>query len=107
MLVFTTERSKLHRKIQHTAPPPIPLSPRPSLQQTMASSQPDSGRAPHSPEPELAQHQTLNLQLLRTETRATLQELGVSETSPRIDPNYPVLNRPKNPVFPEEYTLEK
>jgi len=56
--------------------------------------------------PELAQRQTLNLQLRRTETRATLQELGVSEIPPELEPNYPELNRPEHPVFPEEYTLE-
>ncbi|KIX93067.1 uncharacterized protein Z520_11124 [Fonsecaea multimorphosa CBS 102226] len=56
--------------------------------------------------PELAQHQSLNLQLLRTETRATLAERGISETPPPLDPNYPELGRPEEPIFPEEYTLE-
>ncbi|ETI26532.1 hypothetical protein G647_03309 [Cladophialophora carrionii CBS 160.54] len=72
----------------------------------MASPRPQSPRDTRSPDNDLAQHPTLNLQLHRTETRATLQELGVSETSPRLDPNYPVLNRPESPIFPEEYTLE-
>lgn len=53
-----------------------------------------------------AQRETLNLQLVRTETRQTLQELGISETSPPVDVNYPGIGRPEHPVFPEEYTLE-
>ncbi len=72
----------------------------------MASTRPESPRDNRSPDRDLAQHQTLNLQLVRTETRATLHDLGVSESSPRIDPNYPELNRPEDPIFPEEYTLE-
>ncbi|KAK4945985.1 spermine transporter [Elasticomyces elasticus] len=59
-----------------------------------------------SPEGDLAQRQTANLQLLRTETKATLQERGVTQSPPPLDPNYPELARPQNPVFPEEYTLE-
>ncbi|KAJ9615270.1 spermine transporter [Cladophialophora chaetospira] len=68
----------------------------------MSSSEPESPRG----ERDLARHHTYNSQLYRTETRATLQELGVSESSPRIDTNYPELNRPEDPIFPEEYTLE-
>lgn len=47
-----------------------------------------------------------NSQLLRTETRETLQSLGVSETSPPLDYNYPDVGRVTDPVFPEEYTIE-
>ncbi|KAF2117210.1 major facilitator superfamily domain-containing protein [Lophiotrema nucula] len=42
----------------------------------------------------------------RVETRATLQSLGLSETPPEVDVNYPELGRPESPEFPEEYTLE-
>lgn len=59
-----------------------------------------------SPDDDLVRRRTANLQLLRTETRETLQELGVTPSPPRLDPNYPELGRPQNPVFPEEYTLE-
>lgn len=47
-----------------------------------------------------------NLQLLRTETRQTLQDLGVSENPPQLDVNYPNVGRETDVVFPEEYTLE-
>ncbi|KAH8809187.1 major facilitator superfamily domain-containing protein [Xylogone sp. PMI_703] len=44
--------------------------------------------------------------LLRTETRQSLYNLGVSENIPPLDINYPVVGREDDPVFPEEYTLE-
>jgi multidrug resistance protein len=44
--------------------------------------------------------------LLRTETRQSLYNLGVSETPPRLDYNYPEVGLVTEPVFPEEYTLE-
>jgi multidrug resistance protein len=47
-----------------------------------------------------------NLQLLRTETRQTLHDLGVSENPPQLDVNYPNVGRENDVVFPEEYTLE-
>lgn len=45
-------------------------------------------------------------QLLRTETCETLQSLGVSESPPPLDYNYPDVGRVTDPVFPEEYTIE-
>lgn len=47
-----------------------------------------------------------NPQLLRTETRETLQNLGVAETPPPLDYNYPDVGHITDPVFPEEYTIE-
>jgi multidrug resistance protein len=44
--------------------------------------------------------------LLRTETRQSLYNLGVSETAPRLDYNYPEVGQVTEPIFPEEYTLE-
>lgn len=44
--------------------------------------------------------------LLRTESRQSLYNLGVSENSPPLDYNYPEVGRETEPVFPEEYTLE-
>jgi multidrug resistance protein len=44
--------------------------------------------------------------LLRTETRQTLYNLGVTENAPSVDYNYPEVGRETEPVFPEEYTLE-
>ncbi|KAL4786423.1 major facilitator superfamily domain-containing protein [Aspergillus varians] len=44
--------------------------------------------------------------LVRSETRETLHELGVSERPPRLDYNYPDVGRTEDPVFPEEYVLE-
>jgi hypothetical protein len=44
--------------------------------------------------------------LLRTETRQSLRDLGVSENIPLPDSNYPEVGRETEPVFPEEYTLE-
>ncbi|KAL6245921.1 spermine transporter [Rhinocladiella similis] len=55
---------------------------------------------------ELARHPTSPLRLLRTETHQTLRELGVSESQPRRDINYPEIGSPPDPLFPEEYTLE-
>jgi multidrug resistance protein len=46
------------------------------------------------------------LHLLRTETRQSLYNLGISETAPHVDVNYPDVGREQDPVFPEEYTLE-
>ncbi|EXJ77487.1 hypothetical protein A1O3_09713 [Capronia epimyces CBS 606.96] len=70
-----------------------------------SSSSSSSSRAASRERP--AQHQEFNhLRLQRTETRETLQELGVSPTPPNPDVNYPELGRQENPVFPEEYTLE-
>lgn len=43
---------------------------------------------------------------LRTETRESLHNLGVSEKPPPLDDNYPAIGRESDPVFPEEYTLE-
>ncbi|EXJ82004.1 hypothetical protein A1O1_08072 [Capronia coronata CBS 617.96] len=66
-----------------------------------------SGSSRASSRERTAGHQDFNnLRLQRTETRETLQELGVSETPPAPDVNYPELGRAENPVFPEEYTLE-
>ncbi|KAH8895565.1 MFS general substrate transporter [Thozetella sp. PMI_491] len=45
-------------------------------------------------------------QLTRTETRATLQNLGINEMPPPVDVNYPEVGREEEPIFPEEYTLE-
>jgi multidrug resistance protein len=56
--------------------------------------------------PEPAPHHNLNLQLHKTETRQSLYDLGVSETPPRLDINYPEVGRQEDPLFPEEYTLE-
>jgi len=53
-----------------------------------------------------AQHEDLNLRLYKTETRATLQNIGVSENPPPIDVNYPEVGRTGQPLFPEEYTIE-
>lgn len=50
--------------------------------------------------------QDTNNDLTRTETRQTLQELGLSTVPPPIDFNYPEIGREEEPVFPEEYTLE-
>lgn len=44
--------------------------------------------------------------LLRTETRQSLYNLGVSEHIPPLDFNFPEVGRESDPVFPEEYTLE-
>jgi len=44
--------------------------------------------------------------LLRTETRQSLYNLGVSENAPPLDYNYPEVGLVTEPVFPEEYTLE-
>lgn len=46
------------------------------------------------------------LRLTRTETRQTLTSLGISETIPPLDFNFPDVGRETDPVFPEEYTLE-
>jgi len=50
-------------------------------------------------------HQHTNT-LSRSETRQTLTSLGVTETIPPLDFNYPDVGREDEPVFPEEYTLE-
>lgn len=44
--------------------------------------------------------------LARVETHQTLRSLGLQETSPQVDINYPEIGRSENPLFPEEYTLE-
>ncbi|KAK1149708.1 spermine transporter [Aspergillus melleus] len=64
----------------------------------MPSSIPDEPQG--EPEPYLDQH------LLRTETRESLRNLGISEKAPPIDINYPEAGRHGDPVFPEEYVLE-
>lgn len=69
-------------------------------------SQPLSAEPDSQGSPQPAQHEDLNLRLYRTETRATLQNLGVSENPPPIDVNYPEVGRQEPPLFPEEYTIE-
>lgn len=44
--------------------------------------------------------------LVRAETRESLYNLGISETPPPLDYNYPDVGRQDEPVFPEEYVLE-
>ncbi|KAF3764491.1 MFS general substrate transporter [Cryphonectria parasitica EP155] len=44
--------------------------------------------------------------LVRTETVRSLEEMGLSSVSERIDVNYPEVGRPEHPIFPEEYTFE-
>ncbi|PYH88137.1 MFS multidrug transporter [Aspergillus ellipticus CBS 707.79] len=44
--------------------------------------------------------------LIRTETRESLRNQGISQTPPQMDYNYPDVGRPADPVFPEEYTVE-
>ncbi|RAH51503.1 MFS transporter [Aspergillus brunneoviolaceus CBS 621.78] len=44
--------------------------------------------------------------LLRTETRESLTNRGISPSPPPVDYNYPDVGRPADPVFPEEYTIE-
>jgi multidrug resistance protein len=44
--------------------------------------------------------------LLRTETRQSLHNLGVSEHIPPLDFNFPEVGRASESIFPEEYTLE-
>ncbi|KAJ5474773.1 Major facilitator superfamily domaingeneral substrate transporter [Penicillium sp. IBT 31633x] len=44
--------------------------------------------------------------LSRTETVETLESLGVSESPPPVDYNYPDVGRYNDPLFPEEYTIE-
>ncbi|PWY85911.1 MFS multidrug transporter [Aspergillus heteromorphus CBS 117.55] len=44
--------------------------------------------------------------ILRTETRASLQNQGITQTPPPLDYNYPDVGRQDNPIFPEEYTVE-
>ncbi|KAL3482114.1 major facilitator superfamily domain-containing protein [Aspergillus californicus] len=44
--------------------------------------------------------------LVRSETRRSLNEVGLTATTPRLDYNYPDVGRPKSPIFPEEYVLE-
>lgn len=45
--------------------------------------------------------------LTKSETAASLAELGLSSTRPMIDPNFPSLRADNvEPEFPEEYTLE-
>ncbi|KIN07150.1 hypothetical protein OIDMADRAFT_139791 [Oidiodendron maius Zn] len=45
-------------------------------------------------------------QLLRRETRESLAGVGLSETPPPLDFNYPEVGLETEPEFPEEYTLE-
>lgn len=44
--------------------------------------------------------------LTKTETAASLAELGLSKSRPNIDPNFPFVREDVAPEFPEEYTLE-
>ncbi|KAL2836875.1 major facilitator superfamily domain-containing protein [Aspergillus pseudoustus] len=44
--------------------------------------------------------------LVRSETRQSLNEAGVTESAPQLDYNYPDVGRPESPAFPEEYVLE-
>lgn len=44
--------------------------------------------------------------LTKSETAASLAELGLSQTRPQVDPNFPSLRPEGQPEFPEEYTLE-
>ena len=44
--------------------------------------------------------------LVRTETLASLADLGVTEDIPPLDFNFPEAGRRTDPEFPEEYTLE-
>jgi multidrug resistance protein len=44
--------------------------------------------------------------LSRTETVETLASLGISESPPPVDYNYPDLGRYDDPLFPEEYNIE-
>ncbi|CDM28271.1 hypothetical protein DTO013E5_3826 [Penicillium roqueforti] len=46
------------------------------------------------------------LGLQRTETKESLEDLGISDKSPPLDVNYPEVGRAENPEFPEEYTIE-
>lgn len=47
-----------------------------------------------------------SLNLLRTETRQTLHNLGLSKSPSQVDYNYPEVGRETEPIFPEEYTIE-
>lgn len=44
--------------------------------------------------------------LTKTETAASLAELGLSRSRPAIDPNFPSIRDDVAPEFPEEYTIE-
>ncbi|KAJ5601977.1 hypothetical protein N7510_011511 [Penicillium lagena] len=44
--------------------------------------------------------------LARVETVETLRNVGITETPPPLDPNYPDVGRQDNPMFPEEYVIE-
>lgn len=48
----------------------------------------------------------LHLHLDRTETRESLRNAGISQSSPPLDYNYPDVGRKEEPVFPEEYVVE-
>lgn len=72
------------------------LSTRASLTTDMAA--PSSNDMPEAADP--------SPYLLRSETRQTLENLGVGENPPPVDVNYPEVGREEDPVFPEEYTLE-
>lgn len=61
---------------------------------------------PISEHSQSASEQAHPLHLLRSETRQSLRNLGLSETSPITDINYPEIGRSPETVFPEEYTLE-
>ncbi|OJZ80266.1 hypothetical protein ASPFODRAFT_53633 [Aspergillus luchuensis CBS 106.47] len=55
---------------------------------------------PRTSPPEGLQH------LVRSETRESLNDVGVTDRTPRLDYNYPDIGRPASPIFPEEYVLE-
>lgn len=65
-------------------------------------------RSPSASEEDLGDNEAQDnqLHLLRTETRQTLHNLGITEEAPPVDINYPEVGREEEPVFPEEYTLE-
>ncbi|KAJ5168625.1 uncharacterized protein N7482_004219 [Penicillium canariense] len=46
------------------------------------------------------------LHLTRAETRESLRNMGISESPPPLDYNYPDIGRKEDPVFPEEYVIE-
>ncbi|KAJ5382965.1 hypothetical protein N7517_000876 [Penicillium concentricum] len=64
----------------------------------MSSTIPEEGS--ETPEPLDSRH------LSMVETNESLRNLGITETPPRLDVNYPVIGHDTDPVFPEEYTVE-
>lgn len=64
----------------------------------MSSTIPEEGS--ETPEPLHAQH------LSMAETQESLRNRGIAETPQALDYNYPAIGHDKDPVFPEEYTVE-